>query len=48
LDLRAGDNKYTDVDGNKSIGYEDRVISGNAIPNFQFGWNNDLTTKISA
>lgn len=45
LGFKAGDNKYTDVDGNKSIGYEDRVISGNAIPNFQFGWNNDLTYK---
>ena len=45
LGFKAGDNKYTDVDGNKSIGYEDRVISGSATPKFQFGFNNDLTYK---
>ncbi len=45
LGFKAGDNKYRDVDGNKSIGYEDRVTSGNAMPNFQFGFNNDLSYK---
>lgn len=45
LGFKAGDNKYRDVDGNHSIGYEDRVISGRAMPKFQFGFNNDLTYK---
>jgi len=45
LGFKAGDNHYRDVDGNKSIGYEDRVVSGNANPKFQFGFNNDLSWK---
>ncbi len=45
LGFKAGDNKYQDVDGNHSIGYEDRVISGSATPKFQFGFNNDITYK---
>ncbi|MEO5594718.1 MAG: TonB-dependent receptor [Chitinophagaceae bacterium] len=45
LGFKAGDNKYRDVDGNKSIGYEDRVISGNSNPTFQFGFNNDISWK---
>jgi TonB-linked SusC/RagA family outer membrane protein len=45
LGFKAGDNKYQDVDGNHSIGYEDRVISGSAMPKFQFGFNNDLTYR---
>lgn len=43
LGFQPGDNKYRDVDGNGSIGYEDRVISGNPIPKIQFGFNNDVT-----
>lgn len=45
LGFKAGDNKYRDVSGNKSIGYEDRVISGNATPTFTFGFSNDFTYK---
>lgn len=42
----AGDNNYTDVNGNGSIGMEDRVISGNAMPKLQWGFNNDFSYKI--
>jgi TonB-linked SusC/RagA family outer membrane protein len=45
LGYKAGDNKYTDVSGNKSIGYEDRVISGSATPKVQLGFNNNFTYK---
>ncbi|MBA4167675.1 MAG: SusC/RagA family TonB-linked outer membrane protein, partial [Chitinophagaceae bacterium] len=45
LGFKAGDNKYRDVDGNGSIGYEDRVVSGSAMPNFQFGFNNSFTYR---
>jgi hypothetical protein len=41
----AGDAKYRDVSGNGTIGFEDRVIAGSAIPKFQFGFNNSLTYK---
>jgi len=43
LGFQPGDNKYKDVDGNGSIGYEDRVVIGNPIPKLQFGFNNDFT-----
>lgn len=43
--FKAGDSKYTDVDGNNSIGFEDRVIYGTANPKFQWGFNNNLTFK---
>lgn len=42
---KAGDSKYTDVNGNNSVGFEDRVISGTATPKFQWGFNNNLTFK---
>ena len=42
---KAGDNHYTDVSGNGSIGYEDRVIAGSAIPRFQWGFNNNFRYK---
>jgi TonB-dependent starch-binding outer membrane protein SusC len=42
---KPGDAKYTDVSGNNSIGFEDRVISGTALPKFQWGFNNNLTYK---
>ena len=45
LGFQPGDNKYRDVSGNNSIGYEDRVVSGSAIPTFVYGFNNDLTYK---
>lgn len=43
LGFQPGDNKYKDVDGNGSIGYEDRVVAGNPVPKFQFGFNNDFS-----
>ncbi|MGN6601722.1 MAG: SusC/RagA family TonB-linked outer membrane protein [Ginsengibacter sp.] len=43
--FQPGDNKYIDVDGNGSIGYEDRVIEGSAAPKYQWGFNNDFTYK---
>lgn len=42
---KAGDSRYTDVNGNNSVGFEDRVISGTATPKFQWGFNNTLTYK---
>ncbi len=42
---KAGDNKYQDVSGNNSIGFEDRVIAGNATPRVQWGFNNNLKYK---
>ena len=42
---KAGDYKYTDVDGNGSIGYEDMIIAGNATPTLQWGFNNNLNYK---
>jgi hypothetical protein len=33
------------MNGNGSIGYEDRVVSGSAIPTFVYGFNNDLSYK---
>ena len=42
---RTGDNHYTDVSGNGSIGYEDRVIAGSAIPKLQWGFNNNFRYK---
>ncbi|MVT12577.1 SusC/RagA family TonB-linked outer membrane protein [Chitinophaga tropicalis] len=45
LGYKAGDNRYRDVSGNGSIGYEDRVIAGSAIPKFQWGFNNNFRYK---
>ncbi|MBB2148068.1 SusC/RagA family TonB-linked outer membrane protein [Pedobacter gandavensis] len=42
---KAGDYKYTDVSGNGVIGYEDMVISGNATPKVQWGFNNNFEYK---
>lgn len=42
---KAGDNHYTDVNGNGAIGYEDRVIAGSAIPRLQWGFNNNFRYK---
>lgn len=43
--FKAGDAQYRDVDGNGTIGFEDRVISGTAMPKVQWGLNNTLTYK---
>ncbi len=45
LGFKAGDNRYTDVDGNNSIGFEDKVISGSATPKWQWGFNNNVSYK---
>lgn len=45
MGFKAGDNRYRDVSGNGSIGYEDRVIAGSAIPKFQWGFNNNFRYK---
>jgi len=42
---KAGDAKYRDVDGNGSVGFEDRVISGSATPKFTWGFNNNFSYK---
>lgn len=45
LGFKAGDNRYTDVSGNNSIGFEDKVISGSATPKVQWGFNNNVSYK---
>jgi TonB-linked SusC/RagA family outer membrane protein len=45
LGYKAGDNRYTDVSGNNSIGYEDRRVAGTATPTFNFGFNNTVRYK---
>lgn len=45
LGYKTGDNKYTDVSGNQSIGYEDRVISGSAMPKVTLGFDNTFSYK---
>lgn len=45
LGFKAGDNRYTDVSGNNSIGFEDKVISGSAMPKWQWGFNNNVSYK---
>lgn len=45
LGYKAGDNRYTDVSGNGSIGYEDRVLSGSAMPKVTWGLNNTFRYK---
>ncbi|NLR81230.1 SusC/RagA family TonB-linked outer membrane protein [Chitinophaga eiseniae] len=42
---KAGDAKYRDVNGNGSIGFEDRVIAGSATPTFIWGFNNSFAYK---
>lgn len=42
---KAGDARYRDVNGNKSVGFEDRVIAGSATPNFIWGFNNSVAYK---
>jgi TonB-dependent starch-binding outer membrane protein SusC len=42
---KAGDAMYTDVNGNGSIGFDDRVISGTATPKMQWGLNNSVAWK---
>jgi TonB-dependent starch-binding outer membrane protein SusC len=42
---KAGDAMYRDVNGNNSIGFEDRVISGSATPKMQWGFNNSVAYK---
>lgn len=45
LGRKAGDYKYTDVNGNGTIGYDDMVIAGNATPKITWGFNNNLAFK---
>ena len=45
MGFQPGDNKYVDVNGNGSIGYEDRMIVGSALPKYQLGFNNDFNYK---
>lgn len=37
--VRPGDLKYMDKDGDRIIGTEDRVILGNSLPNFYYGFS---------
>lgn len=41
----AGDNHYTDTNGNNSIGDDDKIIAGTATPKYQWGLDNNFTYK---
>src|SRR5690606_12357726 len=41
----AGDRKYRDVNGDGVINEDDRMILGNALPDFTWGLNNELGYK---
>ncbi len=43
--VRPGDLKYRDVDNNKIINASDRVILGNSLPDFYYGFNTTLQYK---
>jgi len=43
--VRPGDPKYRDQDGNKLINPADRVILGNSLPDFYYGFNTNLSYK---
>lgn len=45
LGYKAGDNKYEDVNGDGEINFQDRRISGSAIPKVTMGWNNSFRYK---
>jgi TonB-linked outer membrane protein, SusC/RagA family len=42
---RAGDRKYRDINSDGVIDEQDRMIIGNALPDFTWGLNNNLTYK---
>ena len=43
--FKGGDARYKDVNGNNSIGFEDRVVYGSATPKVQWGFNNTFTVN---
>ena len=45
IGVRAGDVKWTDVDGNNIINDNDRVVKGSSNPDFFGGWNNSFSYK---
>lgn len=45
LGVRAGDVRWTDVDGNEIINDNDRVVVGSSNPKFSGGWNNMFKYK---
>src|SRR5690606_24517075 len=45
LGMRAGDVKWTDLDGNNIINDNDRVVVGSSNPKFSGGWNNSFKYK---
>ena len=45
LKYTAGDNHYTDTNGNNSIGNEDKIIAGTATPKYQWGLDNNFNYK---
>ncbi|MFA6086560.1 SusC/RagA family TonB-linked outer membrane protein [Mucilaginibacter sp.] len=43
--VRPGDLKYRDIDGNKQINANDRVVLGKSLPDFYYGFNTGFTYK---
>ena len=40
-----GDPRYTDVNDDGAIDIDDKIVIGNAFPDYQIGWNNTLSYK---
>ncbi|WP_222930291.1 SusC/RagA family TonB-linked outer membrane protein [Larkinella punicea] len=43
--VRPGDLKYRDLDGNKIINANDRVVLGKSLPDFYYGFNTSVSYK---
>jgi hypothetical protein len=43
--VRPGDLKYRDLDGNKIINANDRVVLGKSLPDFYYGFNSSVSYK---
>jgi len=45
IELKAGDPKWADIDGDYNVDDKDKTLMGNMLPAFSGGWNNILKYK---